>query len=279
MYSKCGSLEEARIVFDASKSRDEVSWGSIISGYAKNGNGQAALELLNQMLVEGLELGKVVLLSSIKACTAGRAILGGRFLHDQVMRNGLMADLDIGCTLVNMYAKCDFLEDATRVFNKLPSHDLVAWTSMILAFAEHGDGTFAVELFEKMQEEGIDFNVSILLCIVKTCGGINDLTQGRLMHYQILKSGLESDVSVANLLISMYAKCQSLKEAHQVFNALKHRDEMSWGAIIAGYIHDGLDLMSLDVFSDYEGLIFGKEMLVCIMKACSSTGFLTQGRV
>jgi pentatricopeptide repeat protein len=42
--------------------------------------------------------------------------------------------------------------------------------------------------------------------------------RGRCIHQQIIESGLESEVSVANSLVDMYAKCGSIEDAWRVFN-------------------------------------------------------------
>ena len=39
MYAKCGSLAEARAVFDGMQFRDIVSWTSMISAYGRSGKG------------------------------------------------------------------------------------------------------------------------------------------------------------------------------------------------------------------------------------------------
>ncbi|KAE8704124.1 Pentatricopeptide repeat-containing protein ELI1 [Hibiscus syriacus] len=50
MYNKCGSLEDARLVFDKISDKDVVGWNSMILGYALHGLSQVALELFNEML-------------------------------------------------------------------------------------------------------------------------------------------------------------------------------------------------------------------------------------
>jgi pentatricopeptide repeat protein len=63
-----------------------------------------------------------------------------------------------GNSLVNMYAKCGHMEEALRVFNKMPSHDVVSWTAMILGHVKSGQGQKALELFQQMQCEGVPPN-------------------------------------------------------------------------------------------------------------------------
>lgn len=37
MYAKCGSSDVARLLFDRMMGRDDVTWGTMMAGYAYNG--------------------------------------------------------------------------------------------------------------------------------------------------------------------------------------------------------------------------------------------------
>ena len=55
MYSKCGSMNDARSIFDTLQSKDIVSWNAMIGGYRQNGKGTEALKLFEQMQQEGIQ--------------------------------------------------------------------------------------------------------------------------------------------------------------------------------------------------------------------------------
>ncbi len=57
----------------------------------------------------------------IKACAELGALEDGQFVHKQLIQNGFKSDVFVGSSLVDMYAKCGSIEDAWRVFNKMPS--------------------------------------------------------------------------------------------------------------------------------------------------------------
>jgi pentatricopeptide repeat protein len=42
----------------------------------------------------------------------------------------------MGSSLVDMYAKRGNIEDAWRMFNKMPSQNVVTWTTMILGYVQ-----------------------------------------------------------------------------------------------------------------------------------------------
>jgi pentatricopeptide repeat protein len=68
-------------------------------------------------------------------------------------------DVFVGNSLVEMYAKCGRMEDAWRVFNKMPSRDVISWsTTMILGHVKCGQRQKALELFQQMQEEDVHPN-------------------------------------------------------------------------------------------------------------------------
>lgn len=48
---------------------------------------------------------------------------------------GVEEDVVFGGSLVHMYAKCGSLEDGPRMFDKLPSRNIVAGNSMIAGYS------------------------------------------------------------------------------------------------------------------------------------------------
>ena len=54
MYGKCGSVVEARRVFDGMPFRDIVSWNSLVAGYAQSGRFDLALEVCKEMEMLGV---------------------------------------------------------------------------------------------------------------------------------------------------------------------------------------------------------------------------------
>ncbi|XP_042504394.1 pentatricopeptide repeat-containing protein At2g33680 [Macadamia integrifolia] len=67
-----------------------------------------------------------------------------------------------------------------------------------------------------------------------------NLRKGRALHAQILKTGLGSDIFLANSLVNLYAKCGHLVEAKVEFEEIEAKDVVSWNCIINGYSQQGL---------------------------------------
>ncbi|CAM6076308.1 unnamed protein product [Sphagnum tenellum] len=165
-----------------------------------------------------------------------RALEAGRKVHEEIIQSGCKADVFVGSSLVDMYAKCGSLEDAQRVFSKMPTRDAVTWTAMILGHVKCGQGQKALELFQQMQQEGVEPDSVTFVGVLNACASIFALEEGRHVHEQIIETGCNSDVFVGNSLVDMYAKCGSMEDAERVFNKMLSRNVVTWNTMILGYV-------------------------------------------
>lgn len=279
MYAKCASLDEARRVFDGLSARNVVSWAAIIAGYAHHGHGLVVLELFEQMQSHGVKPNVVVYSCVLKASSGLRALCNGRQIHEEIVREGLESDVVVRTALVDMYAKCENLEDARRVFDEMASLNVVTWNAMIVGYAQHGNDVSALVLFEELQLKGIKPDKITYSGVLKACGSKQSLEQGRLVHHLMIKGGLKLDIALGNSVINMYAKCGSLQDAQTIFDKLPNPDVMSWGAVIDGYAEYGHGLLALEAFEWMQQRVKPNEIIfVSTLKACISIGSMEQGR-
>jgi pentatricopeptide repeat protein len=279
MYAKCGSMEDAWQVFNKMPFRDVVTWTTMILGHVKCGQGQKALELFQEMQQEGVQPDSVTFVGVLNACASMIVLEEGRFVHQQIIQSGLESDVFVGSSLVDMYAKCGSIEDAWRVFNKMPSRDVVTWTAMILGHVKCGQGQKALELFQQMQREGVWPNSVTFVGVLNACASVIALEEGRFVHQQIIQSGLETDVFVANSLVDMYAKCGSMGDAWRVFNKMPSRDLVTWNAILGGFAMHGHGKEALKHFAQMceEGVQPDDITFICLLSACSHAGLVDEG--
>jgi pentatricopeptide repeat protein len=279
MYAKCGSMEEASRVFNKLPSRAVVCWTAMIFGHVNCGQGQKALDLFQQMQEEGVLPDAVTFVGALNACASIMALEEGRRAHEQIIQSGCESDAFVGSSLIDMYAKCGSMEEASRVFNKLPSQAVVCWNSMIFSHVKCGEGHKALELFQNMQQEGVHPDSVTFVGLLNACASIMSLEEGRHAHEQIIQGGCESDTSVGSSLIDMYAKCGSMEEASRVFNAMPSHDVSSWNALLGGFAMHGQAKEALVHFEQMceEGVHADHITFVCLLSACSHAGFVDEG--
>eukprot|EP01018_Ginkgo_biloba_P001347 Gb_16635 [translate_table: standard] len=241
MYAKCGSIENARTVFEKMDQRSVVSWNAMIAGYAQTGRVEEALKLFQKMPERNV--------------VSWTAMIAG-------------------------YAKNGFVDDALQLFQKMPERNVVSWTAMIAGYAQNGYAEEALKFFRQMLLEGVKPNSNTFASVLPACINLAALEQGKDIHEEILRSGFQSDVFVGSALIDMYAKCGSIENARDVFDKMPQRNVVSWNVMIAGYALHGLSTEALKLFEQmqHSGTNPNHVTFLGVFSACCHAGLVDEGR-
>eukprot|EP01018_Ginkgo_biloba_P002733 Gb_33136 [translate_table: standard] len=279
-YAQNGHLDEALQLFQKMPKPDVVSWTAMLAAYAQNGQGVEALKLFCQMQLIGIKPGLKTFASVLPACANLAALEQGKEIHEQIIRSGFQSDVFVGNALVDMYAKCGSIENARKLFDRMPQQDVVSWNAMIAAYTRHGPCQEALTLYHQMQQTGIHPNHFTFTGVLQACANLVALEQGTDIHEEILKSGYQYDVFVGNALVDMYAKCGSIECARNFFDNMLQRDEVSWNTIIAGYAMHGCGKEALKLFEQmqHSGMNPTHVTFICVLTACCHAGLVDEGR-
>ncbi|KAL2476554.1 Pentatricopeptide repeat-containing protein [Abeliophyllum distichum] len=176
MYSKCGSVEDARFVFDEMPEKTTVGWNSIIAGYALHGYSEEALNMYYEMQDCGVKMDHFTFSIIIRVCTRLASLEHAKQAHAGLVRHGFGLDIVANTTLVDFYCKWGRIEDARHVFERMPKKNVVSWNALISGYGNHGRGIEAVELFERMISEGMVPNHVTFLAVLSSCSysGLSD---------------------------------------------------------------------------------------------------------
>eukprot|EP01018_Ginkgo_biloba_P034179 Gb_33068 [translate_table: standard] len=278
-YANCGSMENARMLFDKTSNRDVVLWNVMIRGYSINGHCKKSLTLYSQMQCAGIQPDNFTFPLVLKACAGLSALQAGKEVHDHVVRTGFELEVIVGNSLVAMYAKCGSIQDAYHVFDKMPRRNVVSWNAMIWGYAQNGHSSKALTLFNQMQIANLKPNRATIVSVLPACADLAALQQGKDIHDYIIRNGFELEVTVQNALIDMYAKCGCIQIARQLFDKISKRSVVSWSAIIAGYGMHGQAEDALVLFSQMQqtGIQPDHITFVSVLSACSHAGLVDEG--
>ncbi|KAH7444568.1 hypothetical protein KP509_02G083400 [Ceratopteris richardii] len=279
VYSKCGSLETACKLFETSGVLDDVHWGTMLAGYVMHGKIVQALELLRDIENKGVEVNTFMCSSILKLCCALKDGEQGRCVHDDIIRSSLDTDTVLANSLILMYCRQGYLQDAYRVLLNLPRRDSVSWATIIAANMEHGRAFLAMQDFERMQNEGVNPSMAALICTVKACASIGAIVQGRVIHNLVVLGELEKDAVVGSTLVELYSMSGSPDEAYQLLGKLPHHDAAAWGALISGCTHNGELKLARCYFSDMlkKGVVPDSGVFTCLLSSCSQEGLVEEG--
>ncbi|KAI5060853.1 hypothetical protein GOP47_0023358 [Adiantum capillus-veneris] len=277
MYANSGYMYDACDIFGKLPTHNTVTYGVMIAGYVQHGAGLAALELYETMRSEKIEPTEATYLCCLKACGLVGALTLGRLLHMEISMIEYQS-VAFGSTLLYMYATCESLEDACRVFEDMSVRDVVSWELMISIYAEYGYSQSALESFERMQQEGFKPRGPTFLCALNACADLGVLGYGHVIHDQLMRNESCSDIVLVNAVIDCYARCGSMREAHALFEKLLTRNVVSWCALIQGYSHlgDAISARQCLEAMEKEGMKLNEQLYTNVLAACRHSGLLEE---
>eukprot|EP00249_Psilotum_nudum_P004478 c17992_g1_i1 orf=196-729(+) len=135
----------------------------------KGGGLEEALHILDSMDRGDIQARSGTYVSLLQICISMKALTEGKRFHAHIINSGFKADVSLGNTLVNMYAKCGSLEDARRTFERMPKRNVITWNTMLAACAQHGKGKEALQLFRRMKMEGVVPDKPTFVSVLSAC--------------------------------------------------------------------------------------------------------------
>ncbi|KAI3424542.1 uncharacterized protein J3R85_010552 [Psidium guajava] len=230
-YTKGGSFDRALYIFENLERPDTVSWNTVLSGFPDS---EDALSFGVRMNLSGVGFDAVTYTTLLAMCLDYEGFLFGLQLHGLVIKFGLDTEVFVGNALITLYSRQDMLEHARKVFDEIPSRDIVSWNAMISGYTKEGSyGAEAIRLFIEMVREGMKLDHVSFTSAVSACGYERNWELGRQIHGLTIKAGYEKQVSVGNVLISNYLKSEAVEDAQLVFTNLSERNVVSWTTMIS----------------------------------------------
>ncbi|KAK9154184.1 hypothetical protein Sjap_001664 [Stephania japonica] len=257
-YSKTGHIVAARNVFDKIPNTNVFSCNAMLIAYSHHDQHLQLLHLfsdLTKTMPPILEPDNYTITAVVKALSVIRPDpCCVREVHGYVMRRGWLGfnyDVFVVNALITMYGKAGELDSARRVFNGTATRDVVSWNSMLAGYSHGGLYEECLRLYREM-DGGFKPNAVTMMSVLQACAQLKDLVTGMEVHKFIVESEMEADVFIDNSIIGMYAKCGRLDYARESFDAMKVRDEISYGSMISGYLVHGMVDKAMELFREVE---------------------------
>ncbi|KAK9102381.1 hypothetical protein Sjap_019635 [Stephania japonica] len=250
MYVKCGDLKSARQVFDEMRERNLFTYTTMIGGYSRELRHWEILELFGGMVDEGVVPDEFLMPKIVRACANVGNLEMGELVHSFGIRSGLIgASVQVGNSLLSMYAKCGELRLARKLFEKMDEKDGVSWNSIISGHCQFGMDEEALRLFHQMQDQGV---------------------QPGLVTW--------------NILIASHSQCGKCKLAMELKEEMKRcgivPDVVTWTSMISGFTKNNKSNQALGLFRDMlmEGIEPNAMTIASATTACVSLKTLKKGK-
>ncbi|KAM5561258.1 hypothetical protein ABKV19_022050 [Rosa sericea] len=245
MYSKCGSVEDAWRVFQSTEELDEVSLTVILVGFAQNGFETEAIQIFVKMMKAGIEIDPDMVSAVLGVFGVDTSLGLGKQLHSLIVKKNFGYNSFVTNGLINMYSKCGELEDSAKVFTRMPQRNSISWNSMIAAFARHGDGSKALQLYEKMQMEGVQPTDITFLSLLHACSHVGLIERGmEFLNSMKEEHGMSPRPEHYACIVDMLGRAGLLTEAKNFIKELpENPGVLVWQALLgACSIHGNSDI-------------------------------------
>ncbi|WOL10467.1 pentatricopeptide repeat-containing protein ELI1, chloroplastic [Canna indica] len=234
-YAKMGNLDKARQLFDEMDERDSICWNTMIDGYTQHGRTTEALLLFRQMLLSSVRLNEVTVISVLSAVAQQGSVSVGRWVHSYIDNNPIELNAKVGTALIDMYCKCGSLEDACAVFDSIRDKDIVVWNSMIGGYAMHGRSREALELFSRLQAEGLQPTDITFIALLNACSHSGLVKEGRKFFNSMEKDyGIAPKIEHYGCIVDLLGRAGFMEEAYEIVQSMNiEPDPIIWGSLLA----------------------------------------------
>ncbi|KAL2555312.1 Pentatricopeptide repeat-containing protein [Forsythia ovata] len=200
---------------------------------------------------------------------------------------------------------------AQKIFMHVDQPEIHFWNSCLRDFSESDSPFDAILLFHQLRRHNICPDSFTCSFVLKACLQILDIYHGRIIHAYIEKLGLQSNLFLQNMVVHLYASCEEINDARQLFDKMLQRDVVtwnimitqlvkrgdvesayalflqmpeksvrSWTAMIAGFVQCGKPKEAIDLYAEMEEMGFrpNEVTVVAVLAACADLGALDLGR-
>ncbi|RAL41640.1 unnamed protein product [Cuscuta campestris] len=235
MYMKSGKFEEGERMIKGMAFQNVVACNTLIAGKAQNQCSEEALDQYHMMKLSGLRPDKITFVSVISSCSK-LAVLGqGRQIHTEVIKTGAISEVSVVSSLVSMYSKCGCLEDAIKVFEERKEADTVLWSAIIAAYGFHGKGTDAIEIFDRMEQIGLEANNVTFLSVLYACSHCGLKDKGlEIFNSMVEKHKLVPQLEHYTCVVDLLGRSGRLEEAEAFIKSMPIKaDAIIWKTLLS----------------------------------------------
>ncbi|MBA0867655.1 hypothetical protein Goshw_002514 [Gossypium schwendimanii] len=229
-----GEIDLARTYFDQMPEKDYVSWTAMIDGYIRVNCFKEALILFREMQALNIQPDECTMVSILTACAHLGALQLGEWIKAYIDRNKVKNDVFVGNALIDMYFKCGSVAKAKRVFFEMPRRDKFTWTAMIVGLAINGHGEEALSMFFEMLRASIKPDEITYIGVLCACSHAGLVNEGRKFFASMTaEHGVEPNVAHYGCMVDLLGRAGHLQEACEVIKNMPMKpNKIIWGALL-----------------------------------------------
>ncbi|KAL4588989.1 hypothetical protein LXL04_001890 [Taraxacum kok-saghyz] len=240
MYNRLNDLNSAVKLFNTMEKKDTVTFNSIIDVY-----------------IQGQDINTA-------------------YKHFEMIPQ---KDIYSWTTMITGLSTQGYIHKSLDLFKKMPYKDDITWTTLISGFVNNKKYEESFRLFIQMLQTQVKPNHVTFSTILSSSASLATLNQGTQIHSLLIKSGVESELSVQNSLISFYSKCGCVNDALISFNSIVTPNVVSYNSMINGYAQNGYGENAILLFKKMEenNVRPNDVTFLGVLSACTHVGLVDKG--
>lgn len=147
--------------------------------------------------------------------------------------------------LIHMHSKYGNIDEAMREFNRMRDKDVVSYTALIIALADHGMARKALELFSKMQKENVTPNQVTFLGVLNACSHEGLVEEG-CRYFELMTRVFQIKPLKEHYacMVDLLGRAGLLERAYNlIMENVKAADAKTWGSLLAACkVHDNNEI-------------------------------------
>lgn len=151
MYCKCGDADYSRLVFDMMPCKSTVIWTQMLHSYARNGRGDAAVNLFKDMIQSKVKPDCITFVAVLTACSHSGLVDTGLRLFESMQQEYEIAPLSEHYTcVVDMLGRAGRFDKLQEIIEQMQYKDEpIVWEVLLSSCRIHAN----VKLAERAADE------------------------------------------------------------------------------------------------------------------------------
>ncbi|KAF8406916.1 hypothetical protein HHK36_006037 [Tetracentron sinense] len=207
----------------------------------EDGKIKEAVEFLSQ----GVRADSHTFYALLNSCGNSKLLEEGKKIHDFLIRSPFQVGIQLNNKLIEFYGKCGSMNDARRVFDRMPERNLDSWHLMINGYAINVQGDEGLQFFEQMRKLGLQPDGQTFLAVLSACASTEAVEEG-FIHFESMKNEYGISPGIAHYLgvIDVLGKSGHVSEAEEFIEKMPMEPTAEiWEALMNfARIHGDIDL-------------------------------------
>lgn len=246
IYGLFKDIATSRQLFEEIPSPDLVAWNTIIDCHVYCGKCKEAIDIFSRMLKFGIKPDEATVVVILSACSALGALDFGRWIHSRIGNTNLESIVEVNNSLIDMYAKCGAVEEASQTFNRMSKRNIVTWNTIILGLASHGYTNEALVLFSKMLEQKLEAPDNVtFLGVLCACSHRGMVDEGRRFFYAMSREyHIQPTIKHYGCMVDILGRAGFVEEAYRLIRSMPMEcNAIVWRTLLAACrLHGNVEL-------------------------------------